>query len=177
MEAFTNNLNLIAALGTLSIGAVAVVALITHAFSRKEAHPLLDSVSKHLLWIGFSIALLGTLVSLLYSGVIGYAPCQLCWWQRIAIYPQVLLYAVALVTRDRGVFRYALALSIMGLVVALYHNYIDWGGSEFIVCDAAVSCTARYVYEFGFVTIPLMSLFGLLGLTATAWIGLERQGK
>ena len=177
MEAFTTSLNIIAAVGTLSIGAIALVALITHAFNRNIPHPVLDPASKHLEWIGLFIALSGTIVSLLYSGYIGYPPCQLCWWQRIAIYPQVLMYAVALITRDRNVFRYALVLSLVGLVVSLYHNYIDWGGGELFVCDAAVSCTQRFVSTFGFVTIPLMSFFGLLGLTVTAWIGLERQGK
>jgi disulfide bond formation protein DsbB len=87
------------------------------------------------------------------------------------------MYAIALITRDRNVFRYALVLSLFGLVIATYHNYIDLGGSEFIVCDAAVSCTQRFVSTFGFVTIPLMSLLGLIGLTVTSWIGLERQGK
>ncbi len=177
MQTFTNTLNFIAAIGTLSIGAVGLVALIAHAFNRKVAHPILDPVSKHLEWIGFGIALSGAIVSLLYSGYIGYPPCQLCWWQRLAIYPQVLLYAVALITRDRSVFRYTLVLSLVGLVISLYHNYIDWGGGALFVCDAAVSCTQRFVAEFGFVTIPLMSLLGLLGLTVTAWIGLERQGK
>ncbi len=174
MEAFTQTLNLLAAIGTLTIGSVAVVAAITHAFNRKIPHATLDKASSWLIWIGFGIAFAGVVVSLLYSNYIGYPPCYLCWWHRITIYPQLLLYGVAMVTRDRNVFRYTLALSLVGLVVAGYHNYIDWGGTEFINCDAAVSCTQRFVSEFGFVTIPLMSLLGLLGLTATAWIGLER---
>ncbi len=177
MELFTQTINLVSALGTLTIGVFALVGIILHAIHFKKPHPILDQFTNWLLWIGFGIALSSIMFSLIYSGVIGYAPCQLCWWQRIAIYPQVLLYGIAMMTNDRKVFRYTLALSLIGVLFALYHNYLELGGNSLIACDAAVSCTAIYVNQFDFVTIPLMSLLSQIGLTAIAWIGLSRNAK
>ncbi len=175
MSPLTETINFIAALGTLTLGACAVALLVAHLIHRKKAHHILDKITKWLLWLGLAIATSSIAASLIYSGVIGYAPCQLCWWQRVLIYPQVLLYAIAIFAEDRKIFRYTLALSLVGVVFSLYHNYLDWGGSALIACDASVSCTMRYVNEFGFVTIPLMSLLSLTSLAVIAWIGLERN--
>ncbi len=175
MVAFTETINFIAALGTLTIGAIAVVMLSTHVVHRKKPHHILDRISRFMVWLGLGIAGSAIVASLIYSGFIGYPPCVLCWWQRVLIYPQVVLYAIALFKEDRNVFRYTLALSLIGIVFALYHNYLDFGGNALIACDAGVSCTARYVNEFGFVTIPFMSLLSLISLAIIAWIGLERN--
>jgi disulfide bond formation protein DsbB len=177
MSTFTETINFLGALGTLTIAGIAVIALITHVVHRKRAHALLDKVSAWMMWIGLAVSIMAIVGSLIYSGIIGYEPCVLCWWQRVLIYPQVILYAIALFKQDRGVFKYALALSLIGIVFALYHNFINFGGSEFISCGTGTSCTTRYVYEFGFVTIPLMSLFSLITLAITGWIGLERNNK
>lgn len=175
MIAFTETINFIAALGTLTIGACSIVLLVAHVVYRKKPHHILDRVTAWLLWLGLGIATMAIIASLVYSSIIGYQPCVLCWWQRVLIYPQVVLYAIALFTQDKKVFRYTLALSLIGLGFALYHNYIDFGGTELISCGTGVSCTMRYVYEFGFVTIPFMSLMSLIALTVIGWIGLERN--
>ena len=172
---FTDTINFIAALGTLTLGACAIVLIVMHAYYRKQSHHVLDKITQWLLWLGLGVSLGAITASLVYSSVIGYPPCVLCWWQRVLIYPQVVLYALALFSSDRKIFRYTLALSLIGLGFAIYHNYLDFGGTALISCDASVSCTARYVDEFGFVTIPLMSFLSLLSLTAIGWIGLERN--
>ncbi len=175
MSAFTETINFLAALGTLTMGACAIVLIVAHAIHRKKPHHILDKVTRWLLWLGLGVALSAIIGSLIYSSVIGYPPCVLCWWQRVLIYPQVVLYALALFSDDRKIFRYTLALSLIGLAFSIYHNYLDFGGAALITCDASVSCTARYVDQFGFVTIPLMSFLSLLSLTAIGWIGLERN--
>ena len=175
MSPFTETVNFIASLGTLTVGVIAIVVIILHGLHRKRPHAALDAVTKWLLWFGLLLSLGALAASLIYSVAIGYPPCELCWWQRIAIYPQVILYAIALFDKNRAVFKYALALSLIGLVIAIYHNYIVWGGGSLFACDVSNPCTAVYVNEFGFVTIPLMSFMSLLGLTAIAWIGLERN--
>ena len=175
MPAFTETVNLLGALATLTVGVIGLVALILHGLHRKRPHATLDAVTKWLLWFGLLVSLMAIVGSLIYSVAIGYPPCELCWWQRIVIYPQVILYAIALFEKKRDVFKYALALSVIGVLIAIYHNYIVWGGSSLFACDIHNPCTAIYVNEFGFVTIPLMSLMSLLGLTAIAWIGLERN--
>lgn len=175
METFTETINFVASIGTLTVGVFGVVIAILHSIHHKKPHKILDALTRWLMWIGLGIALSGIVFSLIYSGIIGYPPCYMCWWQRVVIYPQVILYGIALFDRDRKVFRYTLALSLIGVIFSLYHNYLELGGSALIACDAAVSCTAKYVNEFGFVTIPLMALLSQLGLAAVAWIGLSRN--
>lgn len=104
-------------------------------------------------------------LSLFYSDVAGFFPCLLCWWQRVALYPQVVLLAVALATRDQGVRKYCGALSLVGMALALYHSYLQFGGSPLVPCDisiTSVACTHRYFLEFGYVTIPTMALTAFL---------------
>jgi disulfide bond formation protein DsbB len=96
--------------------------------------------------------------SLFYSNVMGFEPCILCWWQRMATYPLLPLFSVALYKKDRGVFAYALPLALIAGFISIYHSYIQWGGSPLIPCDASGSCSKLFVYEFGYVTIPTMVL-------------------
>ena len=106
--------------------------------------------------------------SLFYSEILHYPPCVLCWTQRALIYPQFLLFLFINkipVAKRYIAWRISLGLSSLGFLVALYHYYIEQGGGELFECAAfGPSCTSRFVYEFGFVTIPFMSLalFGLL---------------
>lgn len=95
--------------------------------------------------------------SLYYSEVVGFIPCQLCWYQRIAMYPLAGILVVALVLRDRRIFWYALPLALVGLAIAVRHQieqqFPGTGGS----CRVGVPCSVRDVWEFGFVSIPFMA--------------------
>lgn len=126
--------------------------------------------SKALLW-GFLLALGAVSGSLFYSEMVGYEPCVLCWWQRVFIYPQLVLFAIALWKKDRGVFKYSAALASLAGVVALYHSYVYMGGTSLLPCTAlGGACSKIYVYEFGgLVTIPSMSLTIVLSLLLLAW--------
>lgn len=110
--------------------------------------------------------------SLYYSEVVGFVPCELCWWQRIAMYPLVLVLGVAAVRGDRRVAWYGLPLSVVGLAIALYHILIQFQPTLDVgMCDGGVPCTARYLSVFGFVSIPVMASGGFLlvtGLLAAA---------
>lgn len=131
---------------------------------------ILDRMGKrpsYLGWIGrngteiaFVVALTATLGSLYYSDIIGYPPCVLCWWQRIFMYPLVLVLGIAIWGKRHRPIAETLALSGLGVLVAANHYYLEMTGNSLLPCSAsgAVSCTARFVYEFGYVTIPLMSL-------------------
>lgn len=132
---------------------------------------VLRPLGRHALAVGLLLASLGTAGSLWYSNVIGYPPCDLCWVQRIFLYPQVLLLAVAVLKRDRGAVDYALALSLAGLAVALYHVSLQLGLSPLVPCSVgAVSCGQRFFLAYGYVTIPVMSLtaFALQALVMAA---------
>ncbi len=150
------NINYILALGGL-LGIVLIPLIIFDLRTKKVLAPLIRE------W-GIAFALLisfkSTVMTLVYSEYFGIVPCGLCWLERIALYPQVLLLAVALYYKDLLIARYGIALSIFGLVVSLYHHYIQMGGSQFIKCPAVgdgVDCAKRFFFEFDFMTFPLMS--------------------
>lgn len=121
----------------------------------REAARLLGKFSVPL---AFFISLVAVSGSLFYSNVVGFEPCFLCWWQRIFIYPFAVLFLVAWIKVDRGVFRYAVPLAIIGGLISLYHTWIQATGYSPIPCEAAASCTQLFVNAFGYITIPSMAL-------------------
>ncbi len=103
--------------------------------------------------------------SLFYSEIAHFVPCLLCWWQRVLLYPQAVILFVALLARDERVRKYCATLSAGGVLVAIYHTYLQFGGSDLIPCSATgVSCDKVYFLTYGYVTIPTMALtaFGLI---------------
>jgi disulfide bond formation protein DsbB len=108
--------------------------------------------------LGAVVAVLATAASLWYSEGAHFPPCELCWFQRIAMYPLALLLVMAAVRRDAGIRPYGMALAGVGLAVSLWHTYIetfpdrDPGG-----CDPDNPCTIRWVEGLGFWTIPRMA--------------------
>lgn len=119
-----------------------------------------DWLSRHSLKLAFFISLASLLVSLLYSDVFGLAPCLLCWYQRIFMYPLVVLLGLGWWRREeRGIAPYGLALGALGFLFALYHIYLQSVSNPLFICDpaAGISCTETYFTVFSFVTIPIMS--------------------
>ena len=109
-------------------------------------------------WAAFGVAGLAMVGSLVFSEGIGYQPCTLCWYQRIAMYPLVVILGVDLLGEDRPTRRYALPLAVAGFAVSVYHYLVQvFPAADAGVCAAGVSCSARYVNEFGFVSIPFMA--------------------
>ena len=114
------------------------------------------------------VALLATVGSLFFSEVMGLPPCVLCWYQRIAMYPLVLIIATGIVARDRRLRAYALPLCLAGLAVSVYHNLLYYGviPETLTPCSEGASCTERQIEWFGFVTIPLMGLASFAAVAA-----------
>ena len=108
-------------------------------------------------WLLASAATLG---SLFFSEIMDFPPCSLCWYQRIAMYPLVVVLLVGLFPIDRAVVRYALPLAMAGWVVALYHTLLYEGviPESAAPCSQGVSCSQEYIELFGFLSIPLLSL-------------------
>jgi len=128
-------------------------------------------LGKNAIVLGFLATLGALLMSLYYSNVVGYEPCLLCWYQRIFLWPQAFVFGLALLKgKDKSVIDYMLALSVIGILIAIYHIYIEQGGTDILGCGAtegAVSCARQYVREFGYITIPVMSLTTYAGLIVT----------
>ena len=119
-----------------------------------------------LLKIAWFQALLATLGSLFFSEVMKLPPCVLCWYQRIAMYPLAVIFTIAILAKDDAVRRYALPLSLAGLLIAAYHvllqiNLIPASAAP---CTAGVSCLTRYIDWFGFIDIPVLSLLSFAGI-------------
>ncbi len=155
----TENINTIVAIATViaQIGCLYGIYLL---FSKSE-NGYRTFIAKNGTVISFVIVLGAFLGSIYYSSFVGYEPCTLCWWQRIFLFPQLIILFVALQNKLKDSFIYTLPLSIVGGIFALYHTYIQYGGSEIISCGTdinSVSCAVRYVYEFNYITLPLMSL-------------------
>ncbi|MDB5194394.1 MAG: disulfide bond formation protein DsbB [Parcubacteria group bacterium] len=127
-------------------------------FRRSWGREAIGWVRKHVLGLGLLVSLLAVGGSLFYSNVVGFVPCDLCWWQRIFIYPQLVLFLTALKFKDRGVFKYSWRLAVLGTIVSLYHSYVQVSGSSLLPCSATASCTKVYVMAFNYVTIPSMAL-------------------
>jgi len=113
-----------------------------------------------LLLSAWCIAASSALGSLFFSHVMGFAPCVLCWYQRICLFPLVIILATGLFPFDGGVVRYALPLAIGGWLTAVYHNLLYSGiiPQALAPCTQGVSCTEKYIEFLGFVSIPMLSL-------------------
>ncbi|MFC4359230.1 disulfide bond formation protein B [Halobium salinum] len=108
------------------------------------------------------VAAVATLGSLGFSLVLGLVPCELCWYQRILMYPLVVVLGVAAVDRTPTVWRMALPLSTFGTVVAAYHVYLQVTPSG-ITCSFGGACAAvLYPMAGGLLTIPRLSLLAFL---------------
>ncbi len=128
------------------------------------------------LWLAALVAAVATAGSLYFSEVAGYIPCQLCWYQRIAMYPLAVILFVAAVRRDRNVIWYVLPIAAVGAGIAGWHRLVELRPQlESTSCSAVgPSCAATWFEQFGFVTLAFMAFSGfisimILSLIATVW--------
>lgn len=118
------------------------------------------------LFLAWLLALASTLGSLYFSQIMGLAPCELCWFQRIFMYPLVLVLGLMLVWGKFSDLKYAFSLSFLGLLIAFYHNFLIWQtkatGIIPYCAPNSVSCVAPTIDWLGFITIPFLSLVSFL---------------
>ncbi len=137
----------------------AVVVIVPPVRSRLRAAGFGDLAP----WLAWAVASVATAGSLAYSEVFGFEPCRLCWFQRIAMYPLVAVLLVGALRRDRAVRYYGLPLSLVGGTISVYHYLVQTvPGLDSGACSVGVPCSAKYVNEFGFVSIPFMAFCGFL---------------
>lgn len=121
-------------------------------------------LKKHALYIAWITALIATLGSLYFQYVMSFPPCILCWYQRIAIYPLIVIIPIGIFKRDAVLPLYIMAVSFVGLVISIYHNLLYYKiiPESLAPCVQGISCTTKFIEWFGFLTIPLLSLLSLL---------------
>ncbi len=127
-----------------------------------------DDSDWNILFLCWLIAAASTAGSLFFSYVMEFAPCVLCWYQRIFLFPLVLILAAGLFPLDRKVVKFSLPLAGAGLLTALYHNLLYAGviPKSAQPCSRGVSCTEEYISLFGFLSIPMLALLAFLAITA-----------
>ncbi len=178
--AFAEILTHYLALGTI-LGAILVVICaiaVMYKSYNDTLHTYARRLGNYIFPVGFFAALGGMILTLYYQYWLNYEPCDLCWYQRVFLYPLVFLFAYAWYKKDRAVLPYALILSIVGAIIATYHHLLQIGFDIMKPCSTApfaVDCSKPSFIEFGFVTFPFMAavLFALLVLVIT--IALHRK--
>ena len=116
--------------------------------------------SNHLLMqVIVLVALVATLGSLYFSEIRAYAPCEMCWYQRIIMYPMALMSLISVIRKEMNIAYYLLLFSSIGIIAAIYHYSLQKLPvfTDLNMCTG-VSCTVQYINWFGFITIPFLAL-------------------
>jgi disulfide bond formation protein DsbB len=124
------------------------------------------SSTKYLVGLAFLVALTATLGSLYFSEIANFVPCVLCWYQRILMYPLVIIILVGWIEQDEFLPKYVLPLSIGGILLSSYHYMVQWGlFSGDAVCAVGIPCSIRFINWAGFITIPFLALIAFTMIT------------
>ena len=164
----THYLNLFLGAGAVALQAGSLLALflLFVRADKNKKNSYLEFIDLHYLKLGFLISLLAALFSLVYSEVIGFLPCYLCWYQRIFIFPLPFIFGVAIWHKDRKIVKYVLPLLLVGFVISVYQNFYYYFAPAAGPCDASsISCYQQLVSVFGgYISIPMLSLTTFLAL-------------
>ena len=139
-----------------------------------------DKTNWTLLFLGWLLVSVSATISIFFSSVLEYEPCVLCWYQRICLFPLILIFAAGLFPAfDKSVIKYALPLSIAGGLTAFYHTLLYAGiiPENIQPCSKGVSCTEKYIELFGFVSIPMLSFFAFSTIIALLFVLKRRTSK
>lgn len=137
---------------------------------------------RHLIHIHVDIIILvltgfSVVGSLLYSNLIGFDPCSLCWWERIFIYPTLIIVLIAMIRKEvPKLMPYVFGLSLPGIIFSGYHTYLQLGGKAFTVCSSTgVDCAKIYFIEFGYITLPTMALTAYVIIATVSLLSIIRN--
>lgn len=149
----------------------ACAALVAALFAR----PLRTFIENTALPLAAIVATGATLGSLYFSEVREFVPCELCWFQRIAMYPLAPILAVAAVRDDNEIGRYVLPLSAIGGLVSLYHVQLQLFPDQSSTCSPTAPCSSKWVEALGWMTIPQMAALSFAIITVLVSVSLRQQ--
>jgi len=121
------------------------------------------AVEGYELWLAFVVAAIATGGSLFFSEIAHFVPCELCWYQRICMYPLSITTLLAALANDERIARYLLPLPLAEAGVAIYHLLVENGvvaQATSCLISAPGGCGVKWINEFGYVTIPTLALTG-----------------
>jgi disulfide bond formation protein DsbB len=171
-------LTLLANVALVALVFVGIGALVGGA-PRRFAGRVVGLVGPHAPALALVVATVTTLGSLYYSEIVGYIPCELCWFQRICMYPLVAILAVGVIRRDRAVVWYAAPLVVVGAPVSLYHWLVERvpAIAEGSSCSVFAPCSVPFFEELGYITLAFMALssFLLIGALLVTAVASDRS--
>jgi disulfide bond formation protein DsbB len=172
----------LAALGVAGQALAALLLLVGIAWLvglRGPALQLRELVEGYELWLVFLVSSVATGGSLFFSEIAGFVPCELCWYQRICMYPLSIASLLAATANDRRVARYLLPLPVVGAGVSVYHLLIENGAiKEPSAClVGGAGCAVKWINEFGYMTIPTLALTGFALCFAFLLLGALRAPR
>lgn len=175
---------------TLFANLALIDALLYYLISNTRFEGLLEKFWHDSLGIGFSpfektkevlssyftelallFALVSTSGSLYMSNILGWAPCKMCWYQRILMYPLVVVLGVGLLFSDENSRDYAIPLALIGFPIALYHSLMQrFDQFSSAGCSVtSVSCSTEYTFWFGYITVPVMAATAFAVIIVLMW--------
>lgn len=167
-------------LAVLAVATMAVVAAVWLASGASDSAArvrarIVDAVGPSAVGLAWGVSGLATAGSLYFSEVAGYTPCTLCWYQRIAMYPLVVVLGVGALTRERSAVLAGGLLAAGGALVAAVHVALEWLPTAGGACDPANPCTAIWFRTFGIISLPTLALIAFLLILMLLAIGRSRS--
>lgn len=153
--------------GVAVLQIVLVLGILGYFFSRDVKAQITALSARTLVWGGFFLASGAIVMSLIFQYAYLLTVCPLCWYQRIFMYPLAVLFGLALYRKEEeGIAPYALALSVVGMFIALYHSFLQYytlivGSEPGIPCGATineVSCAEVSWVQFDYLTFPVIAV-------------------
>ncbi len=160
--------------GQVIAGLLILVGIAWLVGLRSPGDLLRGAVEGYELWLVFLVSSIATAGSLFFSEVAGFIPCELCWYQRICMYPLTIVTLLAALANDRRVARYLLPLPLVGAGVSIYHLLVENGVVEqakACLLSAPGGCATKWINEFGYMTIPTLALTGFVLCAAFLLLG------
>jgi disulfide bond formation protein DsbB len=165
--------------GQVVAGTLILVAVAAAAGLRRPLQAVRSALWGYELWAAFVVAALATGGSLFFSEIAHFVPCELCWYQRICMYPLSILTLFAAYHGDYRFARYLIPLPVVGAGISIYHLLVENGVVEqakSCLASAPGGCATKWINEFGYMTIPTLALTGfvlLIGFLCLAAAGGE----
>jgi disulfide bond formation protein DsbB len=162
VERFYAILAIAAIVGMLGLGAVRGLAVVSDRALDAWAS-IAHAIEARAVAAAWIVATLATAGSLYFSEVAGFVPCTLCWYQRIAMYPLVVILGLAALRRERHSPTGVVALAIIGALIAAYHVALEWVPSlDTGACAVGTPCTYVWFRAFGIFSLPTLALTAFL---------------
>ncbi len=129
------------------------------------------------LYISWLLALLGTLLSFYVSDILGFAPCNLCWYQRLCLFPLTIILGIAAYRSEGSIFRYAIAFPIAGSLIAFCQIVYQTIHSEVLMplCGASQDCDLPSLTLFDWVTMPMLSFANFALITVFLFLSRKQE--